>query len=144
MEGMMQQLTIAVGQMVENQNRMAEKQNQFLTWMMGERGVGGGGGFKGYGKGVGMKGGFKSDGKGSGLKGFEKGYWPEGIGKGGGYQGTCFKCGNVGHKAAECRVHMVGEMGPEDEKPIGKVRSGGNPWVGYTGETAAVQARWSW
>ena len=55
MERMMQQVTIAVGQMVKNQNRMAEKQSQFLTWMMGERGLGGGGGFKGYGKGGGMK-----------------------------------------------------------------------------------------
>ena len=42
MDGMMQQLTIAVRQKVENQNRVAEMQNQFLTWMMGERGVGGG------------------------------------------------------------------------------------------------------
>ena len=82
------------------------------------------GGFKGYGKGRGTKGGFKGDGKGSGYKGFEKGYWPEGEGKGGGYQGTCFKCGKVGHKAVECSVYMVGEMGPE-----GEVRSGGPSWM---------------
>ena len=25
-----------------------------------------------------------------------------------------------GHKAAECMVHMVGEMGLESEKPIGE------------------------
>ena len=29
--------------------------------------------------------------------------------------------GNVGHKAAECMVHMVGEMGLESEKSIGEV-----------------------
>jgi hypothetical protein len=48
------------------------------------------GGFKGYDMGGGIKGGFKGDGKGGGFKGFEKGYWPKGGGKRGGYQGTCF------------------------------------------------------
>ena len=86
-------------------------------------------GFKGYGKGGGTKGGFKGDGKGSGYKGFEKGYWPKGEGKGGGYQGTCLKCGKVGHKAAECSMYIVGELRPEEEKPIGEVRNGGKPWV---------------
>ena len=33
----------------------------------------------------------------------------------------CFKCGNMGHKAAECMVHMVGEIGLEGDKPIGEV-----------------------
>ena len=106
MERIMQQLTIAVGQIVENQNRVAEMQNQFLTWMTVECGVGGGG-FKGE-------------------------------GKGGGYQGTCFKCGKVGHKAAECRV---GEMGPEDEKPIGEVRNEGNSWVVVAGMTETLKWR---
>ena len=85
------------------------------------------GGFKGYGEGGGTKGGFKGDGKGSGLKGFEKGYRPKGEGKECGYQWTCWKCGKVGHKAVECRVYMVGEMGPEDEKPIEKMRNEGKP-----------------
>ena len=45
--------------------------------------------------------------------------------KGGGCQGTCFDCGNVSHKAAECMVNMVWEMGLESEKPIGEEPS----WV---------------
>ena len=49
--------------------------------------------FKGYVKAGGTKGGFKGDGKGNGSKGLEKDYWPKGKAKGGGHQGTCFKCG---------------------------------------------------
>ena len=62
------------------------------------------------------------------LKVSEKGYWPKGGGKGGGYQGSCFKCGNVGHKAAEFMVHTVGEMGLESEKPIGEVNMRDGWW----------------
>ena len=71
------------------------------------------------------------EGKGNGFKGFEKGYWPKGSGKGGGYQGSCFKCRKVAHKAVECMVYMVGEMGleGEKEKEISEVKNEGNPWV---------------
>ena len=69
------------------------------------------GGFKGYGKG----GGTKED-----LKVMEKGVVTK---------GECFKCGKVGHKAVECSVYMVGEMRPEEEKPIGEVRNVGIPWM---------------
>ena len=87
------------------------------------------GGLKGYDKGGGVKGGFRGDGKGGGFKCFGKGYWLKGGGKGGGYEGTCFKCGKVGHKAAECMVHMVREMGLESEKPIGEVADREPRWV---------------
>ena len=41
-------------------------------------------------------------------------YQPKGDGKGKGYQGTCFKCGKVGHKAFECRsVQAVEDDGSE-------------------------------
>ena len=52
----------------------------------------------GYGKGFGGGGkGFGGKGYGGGGKGFGGG------GKGFGYQGLCFNCGKIGHKAAECR-----------------------------------------
>ena len=35
----------------------------------------------------------------------------------------------MGHKAAECSEYMVGEMRPEEEKPIGEVRREEKPWV---------------
>jgi hypothetical protein len=67
------------------------------------------GGYKGY-----DKGGGKGNYHGKGGKGFGKDYHDKGggkglCGKGGkGYMGTCFACGKVGHKAAECRaVHNV-------------------------------------
>ena len=44
----------------------------------------------------------KGDGEAGGKGCFGKGYW-------GGYQGTCFQCGQVGRKAAECGVHAVEE-----------------------------------
>jgi hypothetical protein len=82
----------------------------------GKGGFGKGGGKdygKGYTKGYGKSG--SSYGKGGGY--LPKGYGKDGGGKGGkdgggkggkgggyGYQGTCWKCNQVGHKAMECRV----------------------------------------
>lgn len=92
-----------------------------------------GGGWKGqYGKGFGEKG------KGSGWKGggYSKG---GGFGKGGGkgkgfgYQGTCYRCGVVGHKAAECEregVHGVeeGKTGAEENQG-GETGGVGGVWL---------------
>ena len=69
---------------------------------------------KGYGKSFGNYGEWKGDGKGDG-KG-EKG-------KGKGYQGTCWKCGKVGHKALECRSQGINNVEEEqgDEVELGGV-----------------------
>ena len=80
-------------------------------------------------------------GGGKGGKGFGKswqgpsqfGFGKGGNGKGFGYQGTCFNCQQVGHKAEECtnaRVAQVSEVGTEVQ--VGSVEvdaaSSGNVW----------------
>ena len=100
----------------------------------GKGGIKGGGAYnvKGGGKGAGaynVKGGGKGGGaynvKGGGaynVKG-SKGGDPKGQGKGGGYQGKCWRCDKIGHKAAECpkmdtnAVEMEEE--PREEVPMG-------------------------
>jgi hypothetical protein len=72
----------------------------------------------------GYKGSFqKGDGK-TGTKGKGKGF----AGKG--YQGNCFKCGMIGHKAAECRVSLANAVdGDESEEVVGSVNAwSGDPW----------------
>ena len=73
------------------------------------------GGQKGY-KGKGSAKGWSGDGKGY------KGKGTKGTGKG--YQGTCWKCGLVGHKALECtvaRANLVVNEYHEDEVDVGGV-----------------------
>ena len=92
---------------------------------------------KGEEKGIG-KGGFqKGDSKG-GEKGKGKGVWGKGFGKGGrkgdmwshfpagkGYQGVCWNCHKVGHKASECRGAAVNEIYQQDvEQDCGSVEVG--------------------
>lgn len=74
---------------------------------------------KGY-KGKNSYKGQKGDGKGGGKGG--KG--PKGVGKG--YQGTCWRCGTIGHKAAECtssytQANCVEEEYREDEVDVGGI-----------------------
>ena len=57
---------------------------------------------KGKMKGHGFKGGGKLGGKGAVANFAGKGWPSKGAGKGYGYQGICYNCGVVGHKAAEC------------------------------------------
>ena len=76
----------------------------------GMRGPGGKGA---DGKGKGNFGGnFGNFGKGDGKGSYGKGKDGGKGGKGKGYQGTCWKCGKVGHKAAECR--MAGAIDTEE------------------------------
>ena len=80
---------------------------------------------KGGGKGDWQKGG---GGKGEGYKGGGKGQWHKGggkgplgqpspKGKGKGYQGTCWKCGKVGHKSNECYSHKAFNVEEDAEEP---------------------------
>ena len=125
---------------------------------------------KGKGKGGG-KAGWNQKGKGKGKaegKGVVKGGWtpPWGgkgetpgwtqkggkgqKGKGKGYQGTCWKCWRVGHKAAECRVQQVEVAqggGPGEEVhsvetvwPIGSVEV--NEVVEVTIDSGAAKSVW--
>jgi hypothetical protein len=108
---------------------------------------------KGQGKGKGTgkggegfgKGGPKGGGKGGGTyypanqpynaKGFGKGGTPfrnsaagnKGGGKG--YQGTCWTCGMVGHKSAECRTSRTNLVEAEEEETEASTREIGGVWI---------------
>ena len=72
----------------------------------------------------------KGKGKGKGGEKGKGGKAAGGKGKGFGYQGTCFNCGKVGHKAAECRgarrTYNVDEENDEAEEEVGEV---GGVWL---------------
>ena len=81
---------------------------------------GSGGGQKGGGKG--FSGGWKGGGK---AKGAEKGYKggsAKGKGKGKGYQGECWRCHQIGHKAYECYgLDEEGEQQPEEGEEVEEI-----------------------
>jgi hypothetical protein len=106
----------------------------------GGKGFNGKGGGKGYYKGGGGKGYDKGDGKGYG---FEKGSGKGLGGKGKGYQGTCWSCGKIGHKSAECRasVHAVAEEDLTKEAAVEEVSVGGGLWLIGSVETEFVKAK---
>ena len=100
----------------------------------GQKGKGkekGTGDSKGWGKGgvkAGGKGGFPGKGvPGKGSVFGTKGAGKKGAGKGLGYQGTCWTCGLVGHKSAECNQMQVNEVAgmPESQD----VASVGGVWM---------------
>ena len=62
------------------------------------------------------------------------------TGKGKGYQGTCYTCGKVGHKAWECRARNVNAVQEESEGEMEEVVDVGAIWnVGHV-ETVDVMA----
>ena len=66
------------------------------------------GGIKKSGKGGLTRGSGKGEGE---AKGYGKGQWvAKGAGKGFGYREQCWTCGRIGHKSAECNVHVVGDV----------------------------------
>ncbi len=76
------------------------------------------------------------EGKGKGKsKGEGGGEAEKGKGKGKGYQGTCWRCGRVGHKAVECR-----QVGAVDEEADEEDREGGQVKVGTVWQVGAVEA----
>ena len=112
---------------------------------------GGKSGDKGKGKGGGKdgaKGGWKGGmAKSSGQKGWAPG---KAAGKGGtkgavgkGYQGICWRCFQVGHKANECGVQLVGETA---EETIGDTEQGEEAALGVwtVGAVDMVEPRRSW
>ena len=103
----------------------------------GEKGKGGYGGYGGYG-GKGYKGKGAWDTKGVGKKGAKSGETGSkggGKGKGFGYQGTCFKCGVVGHKSNECDWWV---QSAEEEEVVPKNEDGKKGDVGGVCEVSGV------
>ena len=108
----------------------------------GEKGKGKGGGKEG------MKGGWK----GAGVKGFGQkgGGFGKSVGKGGpkggtgkGYQGVCWRCFQVGHKANECGVQLVGET---TEETSGNSEQGEETALGIwtVGAVDTIEPRRTW
>ena len=63
-----------------------------------------------------------------------KGETDKGKGKGKGYQGTCWKCGKVGHKSAERR-----HTGPVDEEGYEEENEGEEIEVGTVWNIGAIE-----
>ena len=106
---------------------------------------------KGKGKGGGKEG-SKGGWKGGGVKGMGWKGWPpaKAAGKGGmkgavgkGYQGTCWRCFQVGHKANECGVQLVGEAAEEAAGSAEQVEEAAlGVWT--VGSVETVEPRRTW
>jgi hypothetical protein len=99
----------------------------------GGKGYKGFGGYKGNGKGGyeykgGFKGMYKGDGKGKGDKG-----------KGKGFTGPCWKCGEIGHRALNCQKN-AGGGGAGSNMEIGAVCEDAAATVGGVWAIAAIEA----
>ena len=87
----------------------------------------------GKGKDGGGKGGFKGKGKdgGKGWSGRPGGgkVGGKGGGKSSGYQGQCWRCWKIGHKAAECTMNLVDDEGGNGEDDEGQNDEVGGVWT---------------
>jgi hypothetical protein len=91
---------------------------------------------KGFGKGGGKYGGTPFTPNYPGGQGNQKG-----MGKG--YQGSCFTCGQKGHKAAECQARRTNNVEAEEEADTGTKEIGGIWLMGHVGKVVETHNRFS-
>jgi hypothetical protein len=84
----------------------------------------------------------KGLGKGGGKFGGHQVFNPNPKGGGKGYQGTCWTCGMVGHKSAECRARRTNLVESEEEETEGGAKEIGGVWLmGHVGKVIETNNR---